>query len=119
KVALGEKIAGLWSNGDGPTEMVSAAAAAAGERVWSMPQPADYWSLIESDIADMRNSSSSRYGSAMAATLLLEQFVGEVPWAHLDIAGPAFVTKAEHYIPKGATGFGVRTIVELARSMAE
>ncbi len=119
KIALGEKIAGLWSNGDGPTEMVSAAAAAAGERVWSMPQPADYWTLIESDIADMRNSSSSRYGGAMAATLLLEQFVGEVPWAHLDIAGPAFFTKAEHYIPKGGTGFGVRTIVELARSMAE
>ena len=84
-----------------------------------MPQPADYWSLIESDIADMRNSSSSRYGSAMAATLLLEQFVADRPWAHLDIAGPAFVSKAEHYTPKGGTGFGVRTIVELARSMAE
>jgi leucyl aminopeptidase len=119
KVALGEKIAGLWSNGDGPTGMITAAAAAAGERVWGMPQPADYWSLIESDIADMRNSSSSRYGGAMAATLLLEQFVGDVPWAHLDIAGPAFVSKAEHYIPKGATGFGVRTVVELARSMAQ
>jgi len=118
KVALGEKIAGLWSNGEEPTEMVSAAAAAAGERVWPMPQPADYWSLIESDIADMRNSSTSRYGGAMAATLLLEQFVADLPWAHLDIAGPAFVSKAEHYIPKGGTGFGVRTIVELARSMA-
>ena len=118
KVALGEKIAGLWSNGKAPTDMVSSAATAAGERVWPMPQPADYWSLIESDIADMRNSSSSRYGSAMAATLLLEQFVGDVPWAHLDIAGPAFVSKAEHYIPKGGTGFGVRTIVELARAMS-
>ncbi len=119
KVALGEKIAGLWSNGEATTEKVAAAAEAAGERVWPMPQPADYGSLIESDIADMSNSSSSRYGSAMAATLLLEQFVGEVPWAHLDIAGPAFFSKAEHYIPKGGTGFGVRTIVELARSMAE
>jgi leucyl aminopeptidase len=118
KVALGEKIAGLWSNGEASTDMVSSAAAAAGERVWPMPQPADYWSLIESDIADMRNSSSSRYGSAMAATLLLEQFVGDVPWAHLDIAGPAFASKAEHYIPKGGTGFGVRTIVDLARAMS-
>lgn len=119
KVALGEKIAGLWSNGQEHSDRVAAAAAAAGERVWPMPQPADYSALIESDIADMRNSSSSRYGSAMAATLLLEQFVDDVPWAHLDIAGPAFTSKAEHYIPKGATGFGVRTVVELARSMAE
>ncbi len=119
KVALGEKIAGLWSNDRAANDRVVAAAAAAGERVWSMPQPADYWSLIESDIADMRNSSSSRYGSAMAATLLLEQFVGDVPWAHLDIAGPAWATKAEHYIPKGATGFGVRTLVQIAESLIE
>ena len=119
KVALGEKIAGLWTNDDAAGDRVVAAAAAAGERVWPMPQPADYWSLIESDIADMRNSSSSRYGSAMAATLLLEQFVGEVPWAHLDIAGPAWATKGEHYIPKGATGFGVRTLVQVAESLID
>lgn len=118
KVALGEKIAGLWTNDEETGDRVAAAAAAAGERVWPMPQPADYWSLIESDIADMQNTSSSRYGSAMAATLLLEQFVDERPWAHLDIAGPAWATKAEHYIPKGATGFGVRTLVQLAEGMA-
>lgn len=117
KVALGEKIAGLWTNDRSVTERISAVAEAAGERVWPMPQPEDYWYLLESDIADMRNSSSKRWGSAMAATLLLEQFVDEVPWAHLDIAGPAFSAKAEHYIPKGGTGFGVRTLVELARSM--
>lgn len=119
KVALGEKIAGLWTNGDDPTERLVAAAEIAGERIWPMPQPADYGSLIESDIADMRNSAGSPYGGAMAATLLLEQFVDEVPWAHLDIAGPAFSTSAESYIPKGGTGFGVRTIVELARAMAD
>lgn len=117
KVALGEKIAGLWTNDQEAGDRVAAAAAAAGERVWPMPQPADYWSLIESDIADMQNTSSSRYGSAMAATLLLEQFVDGRPWAHLDIAGPSWATKAEHYIPKGGTGFGVRTLVHLAESM--
>lgn len=119
KVALGEKIAGLWSNGQDVTDRVVAAAAAAGERIWPMPQPPDYWSLIESDIADMRNSSSSRYGGAMAATLLLEQFVDDVPWAHLDIAGPAWATSAEHYVHKGATGFGVRTLVHLAEGFRD
>ena len=117
KVALGEKIAGLWTNDEDAGDRVAAAAAAAGERVWPMPQPADYWSLIESDIADMQNTSSSRYGSAMAATLLLEQFVDGRPWAHLDIAGPSWATKAEHYIPKGGTGFGVRTLVHLAEGL--
>ena len=117
KVALGEKIAGLWSNDESVTEQIVGVAEAAGERVWPMPQPRDYWTLIESDIADMRNSSSSRYGSAMAATLLLEEFVDDRPWAHLDIAGPAFMSKAEHYIPKGGTGFGVRTLIELAVAM--
>jgi leucyl aminopeptidase len=113
RVGLGDKIAGLFGTRGAP-ERVSAAAAGAGERVWALPLPDDYRPLIDSDVADMKNSTGSRYGGAITAALLLAEFVGEVPWAHLDIAGPARADKAEHYITKGATGFGVRTLVELA-----
>jgi leucyl aminopeptidase len=118
KVALGPKIAGLFSGDDMARERVEAAASAAGERVWPMPLPADYRTLIDSRIADMKNTGTGRYGGAISAALLLKEFVGEVPWAHLDIAGPAFLDSAEHYLPKGGTGFGVRTLVELAADAA-
>ena len=114
-IALGEKIAGLFGTEDA-VEAVAGAAAAAGERVWRMPLPDDYRKNIDSDVADMKNTGT-RYGGAINAALLLKEFVGDVPWAHLDIAGPARAGEAEHYIPKGGTGFGVRTIVELARRM--
>ncbi|HSM02723.1 MAG TPA: leucyl aminopeptidase [Acidimicrobiia bacterium] len=116
KVALGEKIAGLFGEDD-PAGIVLDAAAAAGERVWRMPLPDDYRKNIDSDIADMKNTGP-RWGGAINAALLLKEFVGEVPWVHLDIAGPARATDAEHYIQKGGTGFGVRTLVEVARRMS-
>lgn len=116
-VALGDKIAGLFG-ADEPTGRVQAAADAAGERVWRLPLPEDYRKNIDSDVADMKNTGT-RYGGAIHAALLLKEFVGDVPWAHLDIAGPARATEAEHYVAKGATGFGVRTIVQLARDMAK
>ena len=116
-VALGEKIAGLFG-ADDPTARVQAAADAAGERVWRLPLPDDYRKNIDSDVADMKNTGG-RYGGAISAALLLKEFVGDVPWAHLDIAGPSRAAEAEHYLPKGGTGFGVRTIVQLARDMAE
>lgn len=115
-IALGEKIAGLLGT-DGGTKAVAAAAAAAGERVWQLPLPDDYRKNIDSDVADMKNTGP-KYGGAINAALLLKEFVGEIPWAHLDIAGPARASEAEHYIPKGGTGFGVRTLVELARNMS-
>lgn len=114
KVALGEKIAGVFG-GDEPTAAVLAAAEAAGERMWRMPLPDEYRPLIDSDIADMKNSTGSRYGGAITAALLLKEFVGDVPWVHIDIAGPARASETEFYEPKGGTGFGVRTLVELAR----
>ncbi|HEX5630442.1 MAG TPA: leucyl aminopeptidase [Acidimicrobiia bacterium] len=115
-VALGEKIAGLFGT-DGATETVAVAAQAAGERVWRMPLPSDYRKNIDSEVADMKNTGT-KYGGAISAALLLKEFVGDVPWAHLDIAGPARSTEAEHYVAKGGTGFGVRTLVELARHMS-
>ncbi|MEX0826293.1 MAG: leucyl aminopeptidase [Acidimicrobiia bacterium] len=116
KAALGEKIAGLFG-GDDAAAIVSAAAEAAGERTWRLPLPDDYRKLIDSEVADMKNTGG-KFGGAITAALLLKEFVGDVPWVHLDIAGPARASEAEHYIPKGATGFGVRTMVEIVRRMA-
>ena len=118
KVALGPKVAGVFARDDAAATSVLQAARAAGERMWHMPMPSDYRPMIDSDVADMKNTGSGRYGGAITAALLLNEFVGDVPWAHVDIAGPAFVDAAEHYVPKGGTGFGVRSLVELAETMA-
>jgi leucyl aminopeptidase len=117
KVALGTHIGGLVSNDDQAAELVSDAARAAGEKMWRLPLEREYASLIESDIADMKNTAG-RWGGAITAALILSEFVGDTPWVHLDIAGPARAEKAEHYVPKGGTGFGVRTLVSVAEAMA-
>jgi leucyl aminopeptidase len=111
-VALGRKIAGLMGNHAGWIDHVGQAAARAGEDVWPLPLPEDYRKLIDSDVADVKNVSNGRY----AAGLFLREFVGAVPWAHLDIAGPARSDEDEGYLQKGGTGFGVRTLVEAVMS---
>ncbi len=117
-VALGQKIAGVFGNDVDAVDRLIAAAEAAGERMWPMPLPDDYRSMIDSQIADMKNTGKGRYGGAITASLLLREFVGDRSWVHIDIAGPASVDDAEHYIPKGGTGFGVRTLIALAESYA-
>ena len=111
-VALGEKIAGLWGNDDEAIEKVKAAAAAAGEDVWQMPLHDEYEKNIESDIADIKNSGP-RFAGSINAALFLKHFVAEVPWVHLDIAGPARWPDDEHYQVKGGSGFAVRTLLTL------
>lgn len=118
KVALGTGIGGLFALEEEAAEIVVSAARAAGEKMWRMPLDADYKPLIESDIADMKNIAGP-FGGAITAGLILAEFVGDTPWVHLDVAGPARADKPDHYISKGGTGFGVRTLVEVARSMAE
>ena len=115
-IALGDEIAGVLGTGDGP-ERVRQAAEAAGERVWQLPLPEDYRKKIDSDVADMKNVGP-RYGGAITAALLLKEFAGDGPWAHLDIAGPARSSEVSGYVGKGGTGFGVRTVVALAEQMA-
>jgi leucyl aminopeptidase len=114
-VALGEKIAGLMGNDDEWIAQVRRAADRAGERVWPLPLPDDYRRGIDSSVADMKNVGP-REGGALTAGLFLQEFVEGVPWAHLDIAGPAFLSNEDGYLPKGGTGFGVRTLLELASS---
>ncbi|HZP29227.1 MAG TPA: leucyl aminopeptidase [Acidimicrobiia bacterium] len=115
-VALGEKIAGLMTNHDDWGAQVRAAADRAGEPVWPLPLPKEYRKLIDSEIADIKNVSAGGYGGALTAGLFLQEFVGDVPWTHLDIAGPARAGNDDGYLVKGGTGFGVRTLVELVES---
>jgi len=117
-VALGEKIAGLWGNTDEAIHKVKAAAKSAGEDVWHMPLPDFYRKNIDSDVADMKNTGP-RYGGSINAALFLKEFVGDVPWAHLDIAGPARWPDDEHYHVKGGSGFGVRTLIRLIEIAGE
>jgi leucyl aminopeptidase len=112
-VALGRRIAGLMGNDDRLIAQVSAASARAGESTWHLPLPDEYKSHIESEIADMKNIGSPGQAGALSAGLLLAEFVGDTPWAHLDIAGPARSEEDRDYLHKGATGFGVRTLIEL------
>ena len=118
KVALGEKIAGLMGNDEGLVRRITRAGEDAGERLWHLPLPDDYRSQIDTPMADMKNIGG-RWGGALTAALLLKEFVGEIPWVHLDIAGPARWPKNETYQTQGGSGFGVRTLVSLAKDLAE
>lgn len=112
-VALGEEIAGLMSNNEDTAVALLAAAERAGEKLWELPLEPRYKSLVESDVADLRNIATSRYGGTLTAGLFLQHFVNDIPWAHMDIAGPAFAERPlSSYVGKGGTGYGVRTLVE-------
>ena len=115
-VALGKEIAGLMGNNEELRHAVLAAGSAAGEPSWPLPLHADYAAHIESDVADMKNMGRPGQAGAISAALLLQEFVGDVPWAHLDIAGPSRSDDNRWYNTKGGSGFGVRTLVELGTS---
>ncbi|HZT65611.1 MAG TPA: leucyl aminopeptidase [Acidimicrobiales bacterium] len=111
--ALGRRIAGLMGNDDEFTGEVQAAAARAGEKVWVLPLPEEYRKDIDSEVADIKNIGAPGQAGTLIAGLFLKEFVGDVPWAHLDIAGTARSDADDGYITKGGTGFGVRTLIEL------
>jgi leucyl aminopeptidase len=112
-VALGAHIAGLLGNDDGLIDQVRGAGRRAGEALWPLPLPTGYHSHIESEIADMKNIGATGQAGSISAALLLERFVGTTPWAHLDIAGPARSEEDRGLLRKGASGFGVRTLISL------
>lgn len=117
-VALGTKVAGLMGNHDGWIDAVEAAADRAGERVWHLPLPADYRKQLDSPVADLKNIGN-RWGGTLTAALFLQEFVAEgIPWAHLDIAGPAWTDSVDGEDAKGGTGFGVRLLVDLIRNFS-
>ncbi|MGA2834971.1 MAG: leucyl aminopeptidase [Acidimicrobiales bacterium] len=115
-VALGKEIACLLGNDEELLHAVRTAGSRAGEPSWPLPLPEDYAAHIESEVADMKNTGRPGQAGTISAALLLQEFVGDVPWAHLDIAGPSRTDDNRWYSTKGGSGFGVRTLVELATS---
>ncbi len=112
-VALGNDITGLFSNNRTLAEEVKKAASEAGEKMWELPLEKEYKEMNKSDVADIANIPNSRYGGAITAALFLQEFVDGKPWVHMDIAGPAFSSKITDLGPKGGTGHGVRTVLNL------
>jgi len=110
-VALGEYLAGMMGTDKGLKEEISAASDTTGEAVWELPLWHEYDELIKSDVADIKNVGT-RAGGTITAALFLKRFVGDCPWVHLDIAGPALLSKDKPYIPKGASGIGVRLLAQ-------
>jgi len=116
--ALGQINAGLFSNNDETTGKFFSAAWNAGEKFWQMPCTDDYRDMIKSQIADIMNSTGSRYAGATTAAMFLKEFVNETPWIHLDIAAVTWLDDAKPWQSKGPSGVAIRTITEWVRSYA-
>jgi leucyl aminopeptidase len=116
-VALGSTYAGLFANDDAWAAEVEAAARESGELVWRLPLHAEYAEMIEGRYADIVNATEARKASSITAAEFLKRFVGDVPWAHVDIAGTAWDVERP-YARKGGAGFGVRLLVDLAQRVA-
>jgi leucyl aminopeptidase len=115
-VALGSWTSGLFSNHEALRDTIRSAGDAVGERAWPMPMADEHREEMRSQIADLKNVSGSRDAGASTAAAFLSSFVGETPWAHLDIAGTAYTSKPGPCQPFGATGVGVRLVTEVLQS---
>src|ERR1039457_6121920 len=115
-VALGSTYAGLMSNNEELSEHITEAGARTGEIVWRLPLHEEYSELVAGKYGDLDNAPEARKAGAIIGASFLANFVGETPWAHLDIAGSAW-DLGRAYVGKGASGYGVRLLVELARSL--
>src|SRR5712691_833700 len=119
-VALGDFYAGVFANDDAWADQILTAAEASGDHLWRFPLHPRYRRYVDSRYADMKNSSDLREGGAVLAAEFLKEFAGEGPWAHLDIAGPAFLdrSRGDYLWQPGGSGYGVRLIAELASRLA-
>lgn len=113
-VALGNNVAGMMSNDEGWLETVRKASTERGEAAWPLPMFPEYDAMIQSKVADIKNVGEGRAGGAITAAKLLQQFVDDLPWVHVDIAGPAFKDKPSRWLDAGATGYFVQTLVKVA-----
>ena len=118
--ALGDLYAGYFVNDDDWRDRINAAGERSGDLVWQFPLHARYRRFVDSTYADLKNSSTLRQGSPVLAAKFLEEFAGDGPWAHVDMAGPGFLerSRGDYYRVAGGTGYGVRLIAELASSFA-
>jgi leucyl aminopeptidase len=115
-VALGTETVGAMTNNQLWCDAILEAARRVGEPMWQLPMtPEIFDEQIKSEVADIKNVGDGRWGGAITAAKFLEQFVGNVPWTHLDIAGPAFLDKPKPWLDGGATACMLRTLVEVAR----
>jgi leucyl aminopeptidase len=112
--ALGPYLTGVFTPNDDLSAELLNAAKGAGEEMWRMPMPENLKDLIKSPIADLKNIGGPKGGSITAA-LFLKEFVNDIPWAHLDIAASSYMDKEKGYEPRGGTGAGVRTLIEIVR----
>jgi leucyl aminopeptidase len=120
ELALGDLYAGLFANDDGWRDEILTAARASGDHTWPFPLHPRYRRYVDSAYADLKNASELRQGSPVLAAQFLQEFAGDGPWAHIDMAGPGFLerSRGDYYTERGGTGYGVRLIVELARQLA-
>jgi leucyl aminopeptidase len=120
EVALGDFYAGFFANEDSWRDQIVEAGEASGDHAWPFPMHPRYRRYVDSVYADMKNSSDLRQAGAVLAAAFLEEFAGEGPWAHGDIAGPAFLerSRGDYLSQRGGTGYGVRLIVELASRLS-
>jgi leucyl aminopeptidase len=119
ELALGDLYAGVFANDDAWREELLAAAAASGDHLWPFPLHPRYRRYVDSDFADLKNASTLKQASPALAAEFLHEFVGEGPWAHVDMAGPAYLdrSRGDYLTQRGGTGWGVRLLVELATRM--
>ena len=117
-MALGTDVFGVMTNTPSLADEILAAADEVDEPAWQLPMFKLFDEQIKGTISDIKNVGDGRWGGAITAAKFLEQFVDDVPWAHLDIAGPAYFEKPKSWLDCGGTGIGVRTLVELARREA-
>jgi leucyl aminopeptidase len=118
RVALGDICTGAFGNDEGLVAKIIKAGEEAGEKIWQLPMFDEYKEKNKSEVADIKNSGG-RYGGAITAAQFLDEFTQDTPWAHLDIAGPFMADKERGYLVKGATGVAVRTLVNIALTLAE
>jgi len=118
-LALGDLYAGTFANDEDWRDRLAAAAAASGDHAWPFPLHPRYRRYIDSAFADMTNGSELREGSPVLAAEFLQEFAGDGPWAHVDMAGPGYLARSrgDYLWQKGGTGYGVRLIVELAAGL--
>jgi leucyl aminopeptidase len=119
-IALGNNVAGLVSNNQKLADKIMKSSEKTSEEVWQLPLNDDYMDMIKSNVADMKNVGIGRAAGTITAAAFLSNAVDDVPWVHIDIAGTAWTqdaTKKKSYNPKGATGFGVRLILDYLRTL--
>lgn len=116
-IALGEKIAGIFSPDEHLSGLIVQSGIKTHERCWKLPLPDDYKEFLKSEFADINNISNIRWGGAITAALFLKEFTGGTKWAHIDIAGPAYIKKENAYCGAGGTGFGVRLLYDVIEKL--